>query len=106
MLLHSRIDDNTLLYIDVEPSPGFAKDEGDFDFSPDEILDRVVTVSTVVARKLAATASEAASMDAASPSSLRLEFGIKVNGESVVMVAPNPNAAHFKITAEWSPSRS
>lgn len=101
MLLHSHIDENTLLYIDVEPSPGFSKDEGEFDAHPDQILDSVVRVSTVVATKLARSAAEAAEIADSPPSSLRLEFGIKVNGESVVMVAPRPDFAHFRVVAEW-----
>ena len=101
MLLHSQVDEDTLLYIDVEPSPGFSKDEGGFDAHPDQILDNVVKVSTVVATKLAASARAAADIAASPPSSLKLEFGIKVNGESVVVVASRPDFAHFRVTAEW-----
>lgn len=105
MLLHSHIDENTLLYIDVEAAQGFSKDEGRFDAHPDQILDSVVKVSTVVATKLAASARAAADIAKTPPSSLKLEFGIKVNGESVVMVAPRPDAAHFRVTAVWRNDR-
>ncbi len=103
MFLQSQLDDETVLFIDVEPTQGFAKDEGTHDFHPNEVLDNVVKVSTVVAQRLADTASAAAAASEQPPARLRLEFGIKIDMNSVVALAPNPSGCHFKITAEWTP---
>lgn len=103
MLLESRLDEETTLFVDVEPAAGFAKDDGDYDFHPDQILDNVVKVSSIVARRLADSANAMISEGKAPPSSLRLEFAIRVDGNSVVSLAPRPEWGHFRVTAEWRP---
>ncbi len=103
MLLESHLNKDTILYIDVEPMQGFAKDEGTHDFHPDQVLENVVKVSTLVAQQLAETAAAASEGAHQTPSRLTLEFGIKVDLNAVVSLAPKPGESHFKITAEWAP---
>lgn len=105
MLLESRLDADTTLFIDVEPTPGFAKDEGTLGFHPDQILDNVVKVSTLVAQMLASAGAATQGETAAAPTLVSLEFGIKVDGNAVVSLAARPDWAHFRIKTEWSPAR-
>lgn len=105
MLLPSHIDDNTVLYIDTEVAGGFAKGDDDLGFHPDQVLDNVVKVASLVARRLAETAAQEAAGGHPTPSRLTLSFGIKVDGASVVSVASNGASAHFQVTAEWAPQR-
>jgi len=103
MLLQSRIDDDTVLFIDTEVTGAFGKGDDDLGFHPDAILDNVVKVSAHVARRLAEAAANATAGEDAPPSSLSLEFGIKVDSNSVVSVASDINRAHFRVRAEWTP---
>lgn len=102
MLIENRLDEETSVFIDVEIAGGFARGEDDYGFHPDNILDNVVKVSSLVAAKLADSA-QAAAEHHTKPSRLALEFGLKVDANSVVSIANNSQAAHFKVVAEWAP---
>ncbi|MCB9778386.1 MAG: hypothetical protein H6742_07480 [Alphaproteobacteria bacterium] len=104
MLIENRLDDETSVFIDVEIAGGFARGEDDYGFHPDQILNNVVKVSSLVASKLAESAQQTAEKHEA-PSRLTLEFGLKIDANSVVCIANNSQAAHFKVVAEWAPRR-
>lgn len=103
MLLASRLDEHTTLYIDTEVAGGFAKGDSDTDFHPDQVLDNVVKVASIVARRLADAAAHDTAGAQSPPSRLTLAFGIKVDGASVVSVSSDISHAHFQVTAEWAP---
>ncbi|MCK6502659.1 hypothetical protein L6R53_04565 [Myxococcota bacterium] len=105
MLLASHIDDQTTLYIDTEVAGGFAKGDDDLGFHPDQVLDNVVKVASLVARRLAEAAAHDSEGAQSTASRLSLSFGIKVDGAAVVSVASSASAAHFLVTAEWTPQR-
>jgi hypothetical protein len=105
VLLASHIDDHTTLFIDTEVAGGFAKGDDDLGFHPDQILDNVVKVASLVARRLAETAAQDSEGSTSSATRLSLSFGIKVDGNSVVSVASSASSAHFQVTAEWAPRR-
>lgn len=105
MLLESRLDEDTLLYIDTDVTGGFSKGDDEMGFHPDQILDNVVKVAAVVASRLAEAGAHSTERSGAAPSRLSLAFGIKVDGSSVVSVASDISSAHFQVTAEWAPQR-
>lgn len=104
MLLQSNLDENTFLMVEVESTGNFAKGEGeDSPFHPDAILANVVRAATLVATKLSEAAQAASQDSVAPPARLKLSFGLKVDGGSVVSLASDASAAHFRVEAEWSP---
>ena len=105
MLLESRLDEETFLYIDTDVTGGFVKGDDDLGFHPDQILDNVVKVAAIVASRLAEAGSHSTEGADAAPTRLSLAFGIKVDGSSVVSVASDISSAHFQVTAEWAPQR-
>jgi hypothetical protein len=102
MLLEARIDPKTVVYIDAETAGGFAKG-GDIEgFNEEQALDNVVRVATLVGRRLAETAG-LTSAGADGPTSLDLCFAVKIDGNSVVSIAKNPDGGQFRVTARWAP---
>ncbi len=102
MLLESRIDENTRILIDAQAAAAISKDDTGLDYHPDDVLDHVIRISSVMAKKLAeavATTAEAFPQ----PSSVEIRFGIKVDDSSVVSVCRNPDLAQFQIKATWAP---
>ncbi len=104
MLLQSYIDDTTCLNIEVEATGDFHKNEDEGGaFHPDKVLDNVVQVAALVARRMSDAASDAAASSATPPSRLTLTFGIRVDGAAVVSLASDLSKAHFQVKAEWAP---
>ena len=101
MLLETRLDDGSKLFIDAATSGGFAKDSNLGDFHPDDALKNVVSVAAAVGKKLAGAAQDAARSQPA-PETLELTFGIKVDASAVVSVSKNPEDGQFRITARWA----
>lgn len=104
MLLQSYIDESTCLNIEVEASGDFHKndDEGSV-FHPDKVLDNVVEVAALVARRMSDAASRAAASSDTPPSRLTLTFGIRVDAGAVVSLSSDISKAHFQVKAEWAP---
>lgn len=103
MLLETRIDD-AVIYIDSEASGGIDKSVFNGDFDPDRIVDNVVGVVGLMARKLSEAAGQA-SVSVMAPSRIEIRFGVKVDGNSVVAVARDAAEAQFQVMVEWSPGR-
>lgn len=104
MLLQSYIDENTCLHIEVESSGDFNKGSEESEaFHPDRVLDNVVAVAALVARRMSEAASKSAASSDTPPSRLELTFGIRVDGGAVVSLASDLNKAHFQVRAEWAP---
>ena len=101
MLLEARMED-TVVYIDAETAGGINKGDLAVSFEPDEILDNVVAVAGIFARKLSEAAAQA-SVALPAPSNLTLRFGIRVDNNSVVSVARSPEGAQFQVTVAWTP---
>ena len=104
MLLETRLDDGSKLFIDAESAGGFSKDSNLGDFHPDKALDNVVRVAAAVGKKLAGAARDAARTQPA-PEGLELSFGIKVDSAAVVSVGKTPEDGQFRITARWTAAR-
>lgn len=96
MLLQTRLDENTDLFIDCETSGGFDKDQTALDFHPDDATDHVVQIATGVAgrlRDVAAAAGEKAEVS--------VTFAVKVDSNAVVCVARDPAAGQFQVTVRY-----
>ncbi len=100
MLLESRIDEHTRLFIDAEAAGGFAKDDAGNDFRPEDVLDHVVRIATGVAGRVAESATEL-SRSRPVPSALEVRFGVKVQGDALVCLARSAEDAHFQVTVRW-----
>jgi len=100
MLLESRLQDGTALFIDCETVGGFNKSETAGDFHPDDAVTHVCKLAGEVAMELCRTTT-AAAKGKPSPSGLELEFAIKVDSKAVVSVARNPMDGQFKIRIKW-----
>jgi hypothetical protein len=100
MLLESRLDEKTALFIDCETVGGFGKGEAGSGFDPDAVLDNVVTLATGLGKALAAAAAGAGKSQPA-PASLELEFALRIDSNSVVAVAANPESGQFRVRVRW-----
>ena len=96
MLLQTRLDAETDLFIDCETSAGFDKDQTALDFHPDDATDHVVTIATGVVARLKDVA-RAAGDDA----QVEVSFSIKVDSNAVVAVARQPDAGQFRVTIRY-----
>jgi hypothetical protein len=96
MLLQTRLDAETDLFIDCETSGGFDKDQTALDFHPDDATDHVVTIAKGVVARLKDVA-EAAGGDA----QVEVTFSIKVDSNAVVAVARQPDAGQFRVTVRY-----
>lgn len=103
MLIESRLD-GSVLYIDAEASSGIDKSSISGDFDHDQILENVVGLIGRVSQKLAEAAATA-SVAMLVPSSVEVNFGVRVDGNSIVSIARVTKDAQFQVRVAWSPSR-
>jgi Trypsin-co-occurring domain 1 len=100
MVIESKIDGNTRIYIDTEALGGFDKDASRTGGNPDEVIDNVVHISSTVARKLADAALLNASV-APAPAHLEVEFSLKVDDQGFVFVSRSFQEGQFKVRLTW-----
>lgn len=96
MLLQTRLNADTELFIDCETSGSFDKDETALDFHPDDAADHVVTIAKGVVARLR-DVSEAAGDDA----QVEVSFSVKIDSNAVVSVAREPGAGQFRVTVRY-----
>ena len=96
MLLQTRLDDSTDLFIDCETSGGFDKDQSALDFHPDDAADHVVAIATRVVARL-----QDVSKAAGDGAEVDVTFGVKIDSNAVVCVARDPSAAQFQIRVRY-----
>ncbi len=96
MLLESRIDSNTIVYLECEQVGGFAKAASAVEFHPDDVIRNVISLSGTMANQLALI-MEGAPKHAA----VELEFGVKVDSASMVSVSKSPSDGQFRMRIHW-----
>lgn len=96
MLLQTRLDENTDLFVDCETSGGFDKDQTALDFHPDDATDHVVSIATGVAARLRAVAAAAGEQ-----AEVEVTFGVKIDSNAVVCVSRDPGAGQFQVRVRY-----
>jgi hypothetical protein len=89
-----RLDDDTVVRFEIEPSTGFRP------AGPDEIAGRIreaVAPAVEGARAVLEKVKEAA------PDEIKVKFGIKVSGTANWLVAKAATEGNFEITLNWTP---
>jgi hypothetical protein len=98
MLLESRLAGGALLLIDCENVGGVDKNAVGAGAHPDEILQNAVNII----RGAAATLGEGLSAEGRSPPVvMEVEFGVRVDANSTVVLARSPTDAHFRVRLRW-----
>lgn len=101
MLVVSRLDENTALYIDAEVVGGVDKSEMETFFHPDDTLDDVVALASGIGSRLAEAAQQIGD-DVTAPSSFEVEFSLKVDSNATIAVARNLSVGQFKFRVVWN----
>lgn len=101
MLVVSKLDDNTALYIDAEAVGGVNKAEMEVFFDPDETLDDVVKIASGIGARLAAAATASAQANPA-PRTLEMEFALKVDSNATISVARNLDVGQLRSRVVWT----
>jgi hypothetical protein len=86
------LDDGTTVYFEVDTGSGFA---------PASAADRVVQMRSAVEPAIKAAKLVLDKARAAAPDSVRVTFGIKVNGTANWMIARAATEASFEVALEW-----
>ena len=100
MLLETRLSDETYISIDAEAVASINKGDNAAITSPEKVMSEVLNLTGQIARDLAIAAKGAASTKP-TPAGIELEFGIRVDSNSVVSVSRRPDDAQFKVRVRW-----
>lgn len=97
MLLECRVGEGSFIVLDAESTGGIDKSVTKIVSHPDQVVGQTLDAIRAIAGSFGAGVGDSAER----PSTLEVQFGVRVDSNATVTVAKTPEQGQFRVTLRW-----